>query len=443
MGSRFPFRFGTANLARLILSLIIAFAIWAFVTNERDPDTSQTFQNLDVNGVNSLSDQFQIVDPIPDVAVSVKGPESVVRSITAANLLPSVDLSNITSPGTHDIPVDVSVPDGLRDVEVVPDTVPVTVGSVVEREMEITIVEPPSPPATLTSISSSTPMVMLVGVEQNVDRVERVEIRVVLSGRTESFNFLAQPIPFAANGDNLSELVRVEPQSVQVTVEFEVRSLSVPVIVSCACQDASGQLEIRDLPTAIAIPSTVRLEGPSQLISLVTEIRTLPITIADMEVSGFVPNGAELDDSTLPEGVTLERQKIDVYVEVEQQVSSFQNNVVVVNQPENTTVELENEVVTFDIQAPAELVIAMQDDPPLVVLDLLGLEPGTHVLAPRIVLPADARVINLQPQLITVTIQEIPPTPTPAPTATPVPPTPVPEPTAGTSSILLTPPPGQ
>lgn len=443
MGSRFPIRFGTANLARLILSLIIAFAIWAFVTNERDPDTSQTFQNLDVNGVDSLPNQFQVVDPIPDVAVSVKGPESVVRSITAANLLPSIDLSNITTPGTHEIPVDVNLPDGLRTVEVTPETLSVNVGSVVAREMEITIVEPPSPPATLTSISLSTTSVSLVGVEQNVDRVERVEVRVVLSGRTESFNFVAQPTPYSANGENLSELVRVEPQSVQVTVEFEVRSVSVPVIVTCACQDASGQLEIRDLPTAIAIPSTVRLEGPSQLLSLVAEIRTLPITIDDMEVSGFVPNGAELDDSTLPEGVSLERQTIDVYVEVEQQVSSFENNIVVVNQPENTTVELENEVVTFDIQAPAELVNTMQDDLPLVVLDLSGLEPGTHILAPRVVLPADARVINLQPQLITVMIQEIPPTPTPAPTSTPVPPTPIPEPTAGTSSIVQTPSPGQ
>lgn len=437
MGSRFPFRFGTAKVARLFLSLIIAFAMWAFVTNERDPDRSQTFQNLEVNGVDTLPQQFQIVDPIPEVAVSVKGPESVVRTITTANILPSVDLSDIATPGMHEVRVDVSLPDGLRDIEVMPEFIPVNVGTVVEREMEITVIDPPSPPATLTSISLSTTTVKLVGVEQNVERVDRVEARVVLSGRTESFSFIAQPIPFAANGDNLSELVRVEPQSIQITVEFEVRSLSVPVIITCACQDADGQLEIRDLPTAIAIPSTVRIEGPSQLLSLISEVRTLPITISDLEVSGFVPNGAELDVSTLPEGVTLDRQSIDVWIEVEQQVNTFENRIVIVNEPENVTIQVETETVTFDIQAPAELMLAMEDEPPLVVLDLAGLAPGTHVLAPRIVLPADARVISLQPQMIAVTIQEIPPTPTPQPTATPVPPTPAPEPTAASSSMAV------
>jgi YbbR domain-containing protein len=435
VGSRFPIRFGTANLARLILSLIIAFAIWAFVTNERDPDRSQVFQNLEVSGAETIPPQFQIVDPIPEVSVAVKGPESVVRTITAATIQPRIDLSKISSPGRHEIPVEVNLPDGLRDIEVLPETIQVNVGTVVEREMEITIVDPPSPPATLTSISLSTTTVKLVGVEQNVNRVERVEVRVVLSGRTESFSFIAQPVPFASNGENLSELVRVEPQSIQITVEFEVRSLSVPVIVTCACQDADGQLQVRDLPTAIAIPSTVRIEGPSQLLSQVQEVRTLPITISELEVSGFVPNGAELDVSTLPDGVTLDRQSIDVWVEVEQQVSSFENRIMVINQPENTTIELDEETVTFDIQAPAELMLSMQNEPPTVVIDLAGLEPGTHAISPRVVLPADARVINLQPTLVTVTIQEIVPTPTP--TIPPPPPTIAPEPTVGASSQVV------
>lgn len=442
MGSRLPFKFGTANIARLILSLIIAFSIWAFVTNERDPDRTQSFANLPVDGAESLSPDFQLFEALPTVFVTVKGPESVIQGISSASLSPFVDLSMIDAAGQWEVPVNVTTPEGLRDVEVEPQVISVTVGNVVSRLMEVSTIEPVNPPATLTSITLSSSQVRLVGVEQNVERVDRVEVRIVLSGRSETFSFPAQPIPRDTDNNDLSGLVRVEPRDIQVTVEFEVRAVSVPVIVRCACQDANGELEIRDLPTAIAIPSTVRVEGPSQLLSLVTEVRTLPISIENMDASGFIPNGAELDDSSLPEGVTLDRQSIAVYVEIEQQLQSFQQNVTPVNVPEHAQIELSPSTVRFDIQTADELMIQLENEPPIVIVDLDGLGAGLHVLTPRIVLPADAKVVNLSPIEIVVSIEITPPTPTPVPTATPTPTpiptsTPIPEPTVGPSSNPL------
>src|SRR5690606_15399283 len=110
----------------------------------------------------------------------------------------------------------------------------------------ITIVEPVNPPATLTSISLSTSVVNLIGVEDNVDRVARVEVPVVLSGRTESYSEPARPTPYDENNQPMTDIIRVEPEIIQVSVEFEVRALSVPVIVQCACPTEAGGLEIRD-----------------------------------------------------------------------------------------------------------------------------------------------------------------------------------------------------
>src|SRR5690606_1224907 len=90
VGPRSTIRFGTANIARLVLSLIIAFAIWAFVTNERDPDREQTFSDLEIQGSETLGANFQVVDSFPTVDVTVKGPESVVQSMTSANVVPTI-----------------------------------------------------------------------------------------------------------------------------------------------------------------------------------------------------------------------------------------------------------------------------------------------------------------------------------------------------------------
>lgn len=413
------------------MSLIIAFAIWAFVTNERDPDMSQSFSDLDIQGAESLGRDFQVVDALPIVNVAVKGPESVVQGMTAASVVPSVDLSHIDEAGSFDVEVEVDVPSGLRDVEISPDVITVEVGTVVSREMEITIVEPVNPPATLTSISLSATSVNLIGVEHNVDRVDRVEVSVLLSGRTESFNFPAQLTPYDENNLPMTDIIRVEPQSVQVSVEFEVRARSVPVIVQCACPTEAGGLEIRDLLTAIAIPSTVRIEGPEPLLDGVSAVRTLPINIDALEVSGFLPNGAELDDSDLPEGVTLERQSIDVYVEIEQSIDTYSGlEITAINAPDNAEVSISPNAVTFEIQGPADVLASLEESPPTVIVDLTGLEPGTHLLTPKVLLPQDVRVVNLQPDQVQITIEDIPPTPTPQPPT----PTPTPEPPSTPSS---------
>jgi YbbR domain-containing protein len=416
VGLHLPIRIGTAKVARLVLSLLIAFAIWAFVTNERDPDRTSTFTGLEVQGSQTLNPEFQIVESFPSVSVTVKGPQSVVQPMTNATLTASVDLSGISEAGTYEVDIDLAAPDGLRDVDYEPETIAVEVDSVVSQIFEITLIEPVNPPATLTSISVSSTQVRLIGVQQNVARVARVEVPVVLSGRTESFSFATQPVPVDIDGQPMADTVRVEPQSVQVSVEFEVRAKSVPVIVQCACPVEGGGLEIRDLLTAIAIPSTVRVEGPEPLLAGISSVRTLPINIEALEVSGFLPNGAELDDSVLPDGVTLERQTIDVYVEIEQSIQSFSEiEIEIVNAPDTFVISLSPETVTFDLQGPAELVALLAEDPPLVVIDLDGLDAGTHIVAPRIVLPPDVRVVNLQPTEIQVMI-EPPAAPLPTPT---------------------------
>lgn len=414
MGLRWPFRLSTTNLARLVLSLLIAFGIWAFVTNDRDPDWTRTFADVPVEA-RGLSNQFQIVESLPDTQVTFKGPQSVVQGITETSIAASIDLSNVEEAGEYERTVQVTDPGGLRDIETDPETVVVNVDTVVNEVFDITVVEPADSPASLTSISIFPSQVRLVGVQQNVERVDRVEVAVQLSGRTESFSYSAQPIVFDSDGIPMTDTVRVEPPSVQVSVEFEVRARTVPVIVQCACRNDDGELEIQDLPTAIAIPPTVRIEGPEPLLAQVNAVRTVPISIEALEESGFLPDGAELDDAALPEGVTLERGSVGVYVEVEQAIQEITQTVEVINAPPNMRVALAPQTVTFEVQGPQDMLATLATEPPMVVVDLSDFDEGTHILAPRVVLPPDIRVVNLEPAEVQVTIATIPPTPTPEP----------------------------
>lgn len=407
-------------MARFLLSLLIAFGIWAFVTNERDPDRTRTISDVDISH-NGLASNLQIVEALPNTSVTLKGPQSVIQRIDDSDVLATVDLSNVDAPGTVESPVEITAPDGLRDVSAEPDTVSIEVDSVITEQFDITIVQPSNAPATLTEISLSSPSVTLRGVRQNVEDIQRVEVRVQLSGRTESFSYTAQPIPIGANGQEVVDTVQVEPVTVQVSVEFEVGSRSVPVIVQCACPDEGGGIEVRDLLTATAIPPTVRIEGPQPLLDSVTAIRTVPISVENVEVTGFVggASGAvELDTSDLPADVTVDRPSVNVYVQVEQTVQEFtQQRVEIVNQSPNMSVDIDPGTVSFEVEGSAEALAALENDPPVAVIDLAGYEEGTVVVQPRIIVPPDVRVVNLEPGNVEITIKRIPPAPTATPNA--------------------------
>lgn len=403
------------------MSLVIAFGIWAFVTNERDPDTTQVVSAVSLEP-RDLADNFQIVESLPEVEVTVKGPRSIVQDIDTDAIEASVDMSAIAEPGTYELDVDILDPGGLREIQAVPESVEVRIDSVVSETFDVTLVEPTDPPALLTSINLSTTTVTVTGVRQNVEEVARVELPVLLSGRTESFTYAAQPVPVGSNGEALdSDTVSVVPEAIQVSVEFEIGSRSVPVVVQCACQTAEGTMEIRDLSNATAIPPTVRIEGPQPLLDEISSIKTVPISIDDVEVSAFLPGAVELDTSTFPDGVSVDIPSVGVYVQIEPSTEEIiEQDIQVINAASNLRVDLSSASVSFELQGSAATLARLEDNPPVVVIDLDGYDEGTYTLSPRILLPPDVRAVNLDPVEVEVTIERPPPsTPTPSPTPDP------------------------
>src|SRR6185503_18927527 len=86
------------NLWRLGASLVLALVLWGWVSTIEDPSSKRTFSDLQIT-VNDLSPELTITTPIPRVAVQLEAPRSVIVPITAAQVMPFIDLSNITGPG--------------------------------------------------------------------------------------------------------------------------------------------------------------------------------------------------------------------------------------------------------------------------------------------------------------------------------------------------------
>lgn len=116
----------TGNLARFLVALILAFALWAYVTNKNDPETSRTIPAVPVSAVN-VPKSLRVIGPLDTVEVGLRGPQSRINAIDTGIVVAQVDLQNISKPGTYFLTVHVSAPSGVDVREVTPAKIQVQV----------------------------------------------------------------------------------------------------------------------------------------------------------------------------------------------------------------------------------------------------------------------------------------------------------------------------
>jgi YbbR domain-containing protein len=407
----------TGNAVRFFLSFILAFALWAWVTNERNPEQTYRASQVPVSAV-EIPDSLELVGTISAIDVTLQGPRSVIQSIDAASLTAEIDLSDVNGPGTYRREVTVNVPDGIRSVDAEPEEVTVELDTVVSRSFPIEAIVPSDMPRSLrvspTMIEPGEATV--TGVQRNVDRVAKVLAPVTIDERTESYSELVELVPVDANSVEV-ENVSVDPGTARIRVEVEVRGKEIPVFVDCECDDVAEGFAVVGQPQAN--PSNVLIDGPRELLDQVPYIYTAPVSTSGFDRSTVISNHP-LDVSSLPEGVTVEPQFVDVSVRVEQTVftRTLENlPIEVLGAASDTRVVVNPSTLDVEVSGPRSLLDQIEARDVTIVVDVSGLDPGAHQARPRVLLPAQMTYNDALPQVV-VAIIENTPTPTPRPAAT-------------------------
>jgi len=407
----------TGNAVRFFLSFILAFALWAWVTNERDPEQTYRASQVPVSAV-GLPESLELVGAVPAVDVTLQGPSSVIQTIDAASLTAEIDLQGVDSPGSYEREVHVNVPDGIRKVTAEPETLSIELDTVVSKTFQLEVLPPADVPRNLavTNTIVEPGEVVVTGIQSNVDRVARVLAPVDLIEQTESFSQLVEPIAVDLNNEPV-ETVEIEPGNVRVRVEIEVRGKEVPVFVQCECDDAAEGYVVVGQPQAN--PANVIIDGPPELLDQVPFIYTTPISTSGFDRTTVVDN-VPLDIESLPDGVSVDPMLVDVSVRVEQTTftRTLENlPIEVLGTDTNTRVVVNPATINIEISGPREQLEQLEARDVAVVVDVSGLEVGAHQVRPRVVLPP-AMTYNEQLPQVVIAIIDTTPTPVPTPTAT-------------------------
>ncbi len=420
-------RLGEGVISRALFALILAVILWGWVTTQDDPEIEIQIPPITPTIINKASDLIILNEAkIPAVSVTVRGPQSELNRLTTLDIPIALDLAEITTPVSTNLPVQARVV-GHRSVRIVstaPETIAVTTDRIVAKDFPLEI-EKGQPVLTYSigNVETQQRQVTIRGPASQVAQVQRVVLPVVLGDRRD--NFEAQFVPEARNNSGTTVTgVTIEPGNVTATVTIERIGRTVSIVPNIQGTPAEGYR----VGNSRISPPTITIDGPPDVLAQLIVISTAPIDVTDKRESFSVYDIA----LNLPDGTrVLERNTINVEVEIiaelqQQQIGGVKVNILLDPGLRATVTPSEIAVV---LSGPRERIRQLNAGEVTAQVDLRGRGAGTYDVRPIISKPAE---LNADPaQQVRVVVERIPATPVVQPTAPPTPALPTATPPSG------------
>lgn len=295
-------RLNWSNYSLRLLALLLAFALWLYVSNEQSPLREKT---LTIDLENSGLEQGLVISGgMPEtVKVKVQGNRNQL-----ANLVPD-DFSavvNIPAGRTGDftIPVQVNVPTGLSLAQVTPDEVSISVDSVAEKQVAVAVSLRGTPVQGYTALAPfyQPDTVVVRGPTRALDGIKQATALIDIQGAVQDVDQILQIGVGSSN-------VTLEPSTVRVVVPIVamVPTKNVPVLVQVTGSPAAGYY----VKSTVSDPVSVQLSGQPETLITITNIKTVPLDITGVDKSFAIEVGL-----AVPQGVNVQPSRVKVQVEV-------------------------------------------------------------------------------------------------------------------------------
>jgi YbbR domain-containing protein len=404
-------------LNRLLLSILLAVGLWAWVTSSRDPDRTRTFANVPVTPVN-VPPELVMVGELPTVEARFRASRSVTEDLVSTDAVATVDFSEVSGPGSYTLPVRLERPDGVWSVSASPASVPVVVEEQQSKALHLEVRASGNLGMNqqVGRVTPSASEVVVTGPRSVVERAVHALLPIDIANRTDDFTGAFTPVVVDGNGLPVTG-VMINPGTITATVEITARGKQVAVVAQVTGTPAPG-FEIVDRTLN---PDTVLIDGPPDVIDALLTVNTEPVDVSGAD--GDVAKRVAIGD--LPPGVTLIEPasgQVDVVVQIRQcgvQQPLPSQSVMVVNLAPGLRAEVAPETVLVTVIASEQELAELSPDSLSVIVDVAGRGPGTYVLPPRVVVPPNVEWLSVEPTTVTVVISDGV-VPVGSPAATPV-----------------------
>jgi len=428
------------NLGSGILALALATIVWIVAVNEENPIIEDVFKEpIPIQVVNKADNLYLYGDTTDQVRVRIRAPQTSWNSLTAAKFEAKLDLAGLP-PGRYDLPIQVTCADRtVRIIEVNPSTRLVRLELIVHRwvPVEVNVLGNPALGYRRRAHTITPDRVQVSGPESMVNQVERAVADLYLRG--DEKDTLEREVHLSArdtNGDAVG-WVQLDPPTATVRVPIEQEHGFKEVAVRAVI---TGQVSSGYWVSNVSVePATVTIVGSP------TALKNIPgyVETTEIDISGAEEDISQQVPLALPNGVSvLGEQAVLVKINVTaiQGGLTVQRGLVIQGLAEGYQARSSPDTVDVILSGPLPKLETLRHGDVVVILNLYGLEEGTHKVTPKVLVPEGIVVESVLPPTIEVLIArgplptftptpEVTPTPTPTPTPTLPTPTPIPTPT--------------
>lgn len=388
-----------------VISLIMSFALWIYLTNVENPTKTVRINNVGVRLVNteSLADQSLVLVPGQTISVnlSITGPASTVYRALPTDFRVEVDMSGYDLvKGINELPIDITLyPQNVDITKSRGLKATIRLDDLVEKEVQVsseyTVKAAGGYFAAPSSVNPST--VKIKGPSEYVEKVAKMIVRGTSEGLTEELNLPVDLIP-VDEGGSIVQYVEATPRSVQFSAKvYETKSVTLNPVTTGTMSEGLSLISLTPVKQSIVIA------GPDDLLGTIARIDTDKINLR-----GITASGSFIVPISVPDGIYVVdgESGVEVTAVVEVQgTKDLKAEVRTINLGEGLEAAVTPASINVSLRGPQSALDAITEGSLFAELDLAGLEEGGHELVPKLKLPQGIVLEKIDPENVSVAIR--------------------------------------
>jgi YbbR domain-containing protein len=306
------------NKLNLLISIVCAVVLWAYITTVVNPITERTVNSIPVELVNldALNDRgFTVSEGIPAfVDVTVSGARSEVTNLTPADFRATADIAGYRK-GVAKVPINISGPVNIEIIQLRPeDTIDIEVVDLITVFKPVRLeFEEEFPPGTEPGFIQVIPEEMEVtGVAEVVDNIDYVRVPVPEGVLTEELTTNRLEVEVVDRNGNVVYNIGLSQSSVEFTGML-CTVKRVPLDIEIIGQP-NESVEVTDM----YIPTFVSIRGAAEVVEGITEAKGRPVDVSEITSTTEI-SLLDILGPGLPEGVEIAEASINGSIKIEVQ----------------------------------------------------------------------------------------------------------------------------
>ena len=382
------------RLVIFLLSLLLSFVAWVYVTSVEVVESTKTFRNIPVEfvGEETLENVHDLVVTDVDtnsVTVEIRGPRRIVNTLEAADLVAQVDVSKLSQAAYTSLNYQIIYPSGTerRDLTIVSRSQETINFMVTKLTSQTFTVFGGFEGSVAEGFTAETPIfepstVTVEGPEIYLKNVDHVYVtfgkdQVVQSTYSVDTGFLLVD----ANNEPVSTVdLKVSPDTIRATLPIlAIREipLNVGIFEGAGATATNTKITIE--------PKTITLAGDSSVLAGLNQI-----VLDTVDLSAFSTVYTATYPIQIPNGLIRITGATEAKVTIEVigvETRSFEvTNFTWTSAPDDMEVEVLSESLEVRLRGPAELLDLLEPEDVIAEIDLSELQDttGTHMVSVKI-----------------------------------------------------------